>query len=290
MRKKIISLFIIAILTVGLITGCGNSGSNNTDSTKNNDIQTETKTKESKAEVTLADGVYTAEFKTDSSMFHVNEAYEGKGTLTVEKGQMMIHVSLVSKKILKLYVGTAEDAQKDGAVLLEPTVDKVTYSDGMTEEVYGFDIPVPYLDKEFDCALVGEKGTWYDHKVSVSEPEPTAKEGVSVEKLNLENGSYLANVTLEGGSGRATIDSPCEIKIKKDSCMAVITWSSPNYDYMIVNDTKYQPVNTEGNSVFEIPISIFDVPVAVQADTTAMSKPHLVDYTLTFDSGSIVKK
>ena len=123
-------------------------------------------------EPALADGVYSAVFDTDSSMFHVNEAKEGRGVLTVKNGEMTIHVSLASKKILNLYYGLAEDAKKDGAKLLEPTVDTVTYSDGTSEEVYGFDIPVPYLDEEFDCALVGTKGTWYDHKVSVSDPQP----------------------------------------------------------------------------------------------------------------------
>ena len=127
-------------------------------------------TDESAREGTLADGVYSAEFKTDSSMFHVNEANEGKGTLTVKDGQMTIHVSLVSKKILNLYPGLAADAEKEGAVLLQPTTDTVTYSDGETEEVYGFDIPVPALDAEFDLALIGTSGKWYDHKVSVSNP------------------------------------------------------------------------------------------------------------------------
>ena len=125
---------------------------------------------EETAAVTLEDGVYSAEFDTDSSMFHVNEAYDGIGTLTVENGEMTIHVSLVSKNIINLYVGLAEDAQAEGAVLLEPTVDEVTYSDGYTEEVYGFDIPVEVLDEEFDLAILGTKGTWYDHKVSVSNP------------------------------------------------------------------------------------------------------------------------
>ena len=106
-------------------------------------------------------------------MFHVNEANDGKGTLTVKDGQMTIHVSLASKKIVNLFVGKAEDAKKDGAELLEPTTDTVTYSDGMTEEVYGFDIPVPALDEEFDVALIGTKGKWYDHKVSVTNPVKT---------------------------------------------------------------------------------------------------------------------
>ena len=119
---------------------------------------------------TLEDGVYSADFDTDSSMFHVNEACEGKGTLTVKNGQMMIHISLTSKNIVNLYSGLAKDAEKAGAKVLEPTIDSVTYRDGMTEEVNGFDVPVPYLDAEFDLALLGKKGTWYDHKVSVSAP------------------------------------------------------------------------------------------------------------------------
>lgn len=119
----------------------------------------------------LEDGVYTAEFNTDSGMFHANEACEGKGTLTVENGEMTFHVSLTSKKILNLYVGKAEDAEKEGAVLLQPTTDEVTYSDGTTEEVYGFDIPVAAVDTEFDLALIGEKGVWYDHVVSIDNAE-----------------------------------------------------------------------------------------------------------------------
>ena len=125
---------------------------------------------EQTSKAALEDGTYTAEFNTDSSMFHVNEAMDGKGTLTVKNGKMTIHVSLVSKNIVNLFEGTAEDAQKDGAKLLEPTTDTVKYSDGTSEEVNGFDVPVPALDKEFDLALIGTKGKWYDHKVSVSNP------------------------------------------------------------------------------------------------------------------------
>ena len=89
---------------------------------------------------------------------------------------MTIHVSLTSKNIVNLYLGLAEEAQKDGAELLQPTEDTVTYSDGMTEEVYGFDVPVPVLEEEFDLALIGKKGVWYDHKVSVSNPETVENE------------------------------------------------------------------------------------------------------------------
>ena len=118
----------------------------------------------------LEDGTYAADFTTDSSMFHVNEAEEGKGVLTVKDGQMTIHVSLASENILNLFPGSAEDAKKDGAELLQPTKDTVKYADGTEEIVNGFDIPVPALDEEFPLALVGKKGKWYDHMVKVSNP------------------------------------------------------------------------------------------------------------------------
>ena len=145
MKKKVIVLLWAVILCCVLAAGCGKKNA-------------------------LADGTYTADFNTDSSMFHVNEAYDGKGTLTVENGNMTIHVAMPSKNIVNLYLGTAEDAQKDGAELIQPVVDTVTYSDGTTEEVNAFDVPVPAIGEDFDLALIGKKGVWYDHKVSVSNP------------------------------------------------------------------------------------------------------------------------
>lgn len=124
----------------------------------------------------LEDGTYTATFTTDHSMFHVNEAYDNKGTLTVKDGVMTIHVTLVSKNIVNLFPGLAEDAQKDGATLLEPTEETVNYADGTTGTAYAFDIPVPAIGEEFDCALIGKKGKWYDHKVMVSDPVPAEAE------------------------------------------------------------------------------------------------------------------
>ena len=245
------------------------------------------------AQAVLPDGTYDAEFSTDSSMFHVSEACDGKGVLTVENGQMTIHVSLASKKILNLYPGLAQDAQKDGAQLLEPTIDEVTYSDGLTDEVYGFDIPVPALDEEFDVALIGTKGKWYDHKVCVSNPvaateeqnAEAASEGSGIPEL--ADGSYLVEMTFEGGSGRASIASPVTITVENQKVTASVEWSSPNYDYMLVDGEKFLPVNTEGNSVFEIPVAAFDEPVTVIGDTVAMSKPHEIEYTLTFHSDTV---
>lgn len=171
MKKKLLVWILSAVMAVGMMSGCG--AKSDTSDTKAKTAESssakEEKTEE-QTECELEDGTYTAEFKTDSGMFHVNEANDGKGTLTVKDGKMTIHVSLHSKHIVNLFVGKAKDAKKDGAELLEPTTDTVTYSNGSTEEVYGFDIPVPALDKEFDVALIGTKGVWYDHKVSVTNP------------------------------------------------------------------------------------------------------------------------
>lgn len=247
-----------------------------------------TETAQDKAQ--LPDGVYTAEFSTDSSMFHVSEACDGKGTLTVKDGVMTIHISLGSKKILNLYPGLAEDAAKDGTVLLEPTTDTVTYSDGMTEEVYGFDVPVPAIGEEFDLALIGTKGKWYDHKVKVSDPvAEDSREAAngSFDMSALADGSYTIELTMEGGSGRASIQSPAQLAIADGAATATLEWSSPNYDYMLVNGEKYLPVNTEGNSVFEVPVEALDVPLTMIGDTVAMSTPHEVEYTVTFHSETL---
>ena len=228
------------------------------------------------AETALPDGVYTADFETDSSMFHTSEACNGKGTLTVENGVMTFHVSLASKKIVNLYPGLAADAEANKTAWLIPTVDTVTYADGTTEEVYGYDIPVEALDTDFQLALLGTKGKWYDHTVSVRD---------AVEQAAAEtpaDGSYTCEVTLEGGSGRATVESPAALTVADGKMTATIVWSSPNYDYMIVDSEKYLPTNTEGNSTFEIPVAALGTPLSVVADTVAMSTPHEIEYTLTF--------
>ncbi len=228
------------------------------------------------------DGVYYAKFETDSTMFKVNEACDGKGILTVRNGEMTIHISLVSKSILNLFAGLAEDAAKEDAKLLEPTVDDITYSDGFQDKVHGFDIPVPYLDETFDVALIGKKGKWYDHKVSVSDPVLIEDTG----KTDVPDGTYLCGVTLEGGSGKAYIESPAEITAENDTLTAMIVWSSKYYEYMLVNDVRYEPIQSEENSTFEIPIEL-DTDLQVSACTVAMSQPHLIDYTLHFDSSTL---
>lgn len=242
--------------------------------------------------IDLEDGTYLVDFNTDSSMFHVNETKEGKGILTVANNQGTIHIVLVSKNIEKLYLGLAEDAENDSKNLIMPVSETVTYDDQTTEEVFAFDVPVPYLYDEFDLALIGTKGVWYDHKVSVSNPEPYQEEEAqapevaeeSPSEVVLAEGENMVLVTLEGGSGKATVDSPTKLVVREDGSMvATITWSSPHYDYMIVDGEKYLPINEDGNSVFEIPVKELGTPMPVIADTVAMSEPHEIEYTLLFE-------
>ena len=272
--KKFLSCLLALLMTASLLAGCGQQ---KTDDNNGGDV----------AEPALADGVYTADFNTDSSMFHANETCDGKGVLTVKDGQMTIHVSLASTSIVNLFPGLKEDAQKDGAVLLQPTKDTVTYPDGLSEEVNGFDIPVPALDTEFDVALIGKKGVWYDHKVSVSNPEPLKDEGKTVQELGLADGTYTVELAFAGGSGKAYVLTPCTLRVAAGKAMATIVWSSSKYDYMLVDGVKYEVLSTENGSTFEIPVAAFDTELTVIGDTTAMSTPHEIEYTLNFDSASL---
>ena len=264
--KQMLSLSVVTVLLAASLAGCGTS------STAPSAVSSEAPSSAASSaasEVTetaaLPDGVYTAEFDTDSGMFHANEACDGKGTLTVKDGKMTFHVSLVSKKIVNLYPGLAADAEAHKTDWLLPTTDTVTYSDGTSEEVYGYDIPVTALDEDFSLAILGSKGTWYDHTVSVRNAQPKTEE-VSETPAD---GEYTVSVALEGGSGRATVDSPATLTVADGKMTATIAWSSPNYDYMVVDGEKYLPTNTEGNSTFEIPVAALGTPLAVTADTVA---------------------
>ncbi|WP_248404323.1 sirohydrochlorin cobaltochelatase [Butyrivibrio fibrisolvens] len=186
MKKKFLAVLLTAAMSFTTVA-CGQNSSGQDETASNeasveNTAQADENADATQAETAAADadekegvledGTYQATFTTDSTMFHVNEAYDNKGILTVEDGEMTIHITLPSKNIVNLFPGSAEDAQKEGAELLEPTIDTVTYADGTTEEVNGFDVPVPYLDESFALALIGTKEVWYDHQVTVSDPVP----------------------------------------------------------------------------------------------------------------------
>ena len=85
------------------------------------------------------------------------------------------------------------------------------------------------------------------------------------------------------------MESPAALTVADGKMTATLVWSSPNYDYMIVDGEKYLPTNTEGNSTFEIPVAALDTALTVTADTVAMSTPHEIEYTLTFASASLTE-
>lgn len=122
-------------------------------------------------------------------------------------------------------------------------------------------------------------------------PQPTPEPAAQPTPSGPEDGSYTANVTLSGGTGRASIQSPAALRCAGGQFYATIQWSSPNFDYMKVNGVRYELISAPGsNSAFEIPVAAFDQPFAVIADTVAMSEPHEVEYTLTFHSDSLTKQ
>lgn len=106
--------------------------------------------------------------------------------------------------------------------------------------------------------------------------------------LEIEDGEYAIRVTLEGGSGKAAVTSPCEFTVIDGQAYAVLQWSSPYYDYMMIDGKTYLPTNEEGNSTFEIPVTVLDEGIEAVVDTTAMSVPHEINYTLTFYSDGIM--
>ena len=225
-------------------------------------------------------GEYEIEVASSSSMFKVVACH-----LQVADGKMTAAITLSGTGYDKLFMGTGNEAVNASEEQLIP------YEED-EEGRYVFRLPVEALDSGIDCcAFSKNKQKWYDRVLvfKAASLPADALSGVytTAEQLTISDGEYQAEVVLEGGSGRAGVTSPTAVKVENGKITATIIFSSPNYDYMIVDGTKFERVNTEGNSTFEIPIPGFDHPVAVIADTTAMSQPYEIEYTLTFDSSSI---
>lgn len=233
----------------------------------------------------MENGSYPIEVDTDTSMFRVADA-----VLTVNDGTMTAKLTLGGKGYEKLYMGTAEEAAAAA------DADCAFYEEN-ADGSFAYTVAVPVLNAEVNCASWSiRKEKWYGHKIVFEAdtlPEGAVKQVSEAWKevdpvlLTPEDGDYTMNVTFSGGSGKASVTSPAKVTVSGSVGTAEIVWSSPNYDYMIAGGQKYLPVNTEGNSVFQIPITDVDKPVTVLADTTAMSVPHEIEYQLVFDSASL---
>lgn len=230
----------------------------------------------------LKDGVYPVKVDSSSSMFQIESC-----ELTVKDGGMTADMKMGGTGYLKLFMGTGEEAAKASENQMIPFEED---ADGS----HHFTVPVEALDKELDCAAFSKKKEkWYDRVLvfrADSLPADALKDAaqVTAESLGLADGTYTVEVSMEGGSGKVSVESPAKLTVKDQKAVAEVVWSSPNYDYMKVGEEKFLPVNQGGEtSVFEIPVTVFDRKMAVAADTTAMSTPHEIEYTLLFDSASV---
>ena len=232
----------------------------------------------------IKDGTYEIEVDSSSKMFRIVEC-----KLTVKDGSMKAVMTMSGDGYLKLYMGT-------GAEAVEASEDEYIAFKEDSEGRQTYEVPVEALDKGIDCAAWSKKKEKLYDRTLVFRASSLPQEAVNdsaltkAEDLKLEDGLYYVDVVLEGGSGKTTVESPAKMKVEDGKITAQVIFSSPYYDYMIVDETKYMPINTEGNSTFEIPVAVFDWNIAVTADTVAMSTPHEIDYTLHFDSSSIEKE
>ena len=306
MKKKFVTMMTV-VLSACCLFGCGNTESgqevtssseqqstveNTQDKSEGTDEkETNTDEKETNNDLNkIADGTYNIKVESSSSMFKVEKA-----ELIVAGEKMTAVITLSGTGYGKLYIGTAENAKNANEA------DYVTYVED-SNGAYTFTIPVAALDQPIDCAAFSnKKEEWYDRQLTfLSESigneaggneqttdnttEDTSNGNASAE---VADGTYSIEVILGGGSGKSTVLSPATITVADGKMIARIEWSSSNYDYMLVDGTKYLPVNTEGNSVFEIPVAELDVELDVIGDTVAMSKPREIEYTLKFNSNSM---
>ena len=110
---------------------------------------------------------------------------------------------------------------------------------------------------------------------------------VHTEEAGLREGNYSFEGELAGGSGRAHFDGPLLLTVEEDGCFLTFTMSSPFYDYVLVNGERFEPLERDGNSTFRVPLVMLNEDFLFTADTTAMSEPHLIDYTLHFDGATL---
>lgn len=228
-------------------------------------------------------GNYNVSVDSSSSMFKIAGCI-----LHVSDHDMIADIIIDSKSYDALFMGT-EDEAKNAA-----ESDRITYTTNEKGQSV-FTVPVEALDKEIQCAaLSAKKQEWYGRTLvfrADSLPDTAFKEAryATAESLKLEDGEYNIDVKLEGGSGKASVESPAKLTVKDGKATAKIVWSSDKYDKMVVNYLEYTPEIADGHSVFEIPVGGFDYRMHIEAETTAMSEPHMIEYTLYFDSSTIKK-
>lgn len=229
----------------------------------------------------LKNGTYPVAVDSSSSMFNIESC-----ELTVENGKMTAAMHMGGTGYLKVFLGTGEQAAQAAEA------DCIPFEEG-PDGIHTYTVPVEALDCGLSCAAFSKnKEIWYDRTLvfrADSLPLEAFQDGFypTAASLGLSDGDYAVEAELSGGSGRANVQSPAALRVEDGTAYATVVWSSSNYDYMRVGEEIFYPVQTEGNSAFEMPVSVFDRKLTVYADTTAMSTPHEIEYTLRFDSASV---
>lgn len=229
----------------------------------------------------LEDGTYPITVDSSSSMFQVVQC-----ELTVQDGEMTAEMTMGGTGYLWIFPGTGEEAAT------AEEADWIPYAE-QADGSHSFTVPVEALDQGLPCAAFSrKKEKWYDRTLlfradSLPLEAWKADAVATPDSLGLTDGNYWVDVALEGGSGRAVVDSPARLTVRDGQAEAELLWSSGNYDYMKVDGVQYDAELVEGRSRFVIPVACFDRALQVQANTTAMSTPHEIDYTLRFDSNSL---
>ena len=289
--KKILTFMLTISVILTIFTGCNIQNNPETEENENplqstdqeniqeDNTENETELEELEEEPIygnqIKDGTYSIEVSSSSSMFRIIDAQ-----LTVKDGEMSAVLTLSGTGYEKLYMGTEEEALAD-------TEDKYIYFVENSQGKYTYEVPVEALNQNINCAAWSiRKEKWYDRVLVFSS---TMISDDVITESSVPDGIYTAEVTLAGGSGRTSIESPANITITNGTMTATIIWGSPSYEYMLIDEVYYYPVNTTGNSTFEIPVSM-DKDIEVTAQTVAMSAPHDIDYTLRFDSATLKSK
>ena len=230
-----------------------------------------------------SDSVTDWEYDVNKNELTISNAKSSKSS---SDDSMSAVLTMSGQGYLYLFMGTGSEAVK---------ADESSYIpyEETADGAYTFTVPVDALDEAISCAAYSKrKEQWYDRtlvfRADSLPPEALSDRAFTdPSDLNLADGTYTVEVTLAGGSGKASVSSPALLTVTDGKVTAEIIWSSSNYDFMEIDGVRYDPVNEEGNSTFVIPVTGFDYKMPVSADTTAMSTPHLIDYTLIFDSASV---
>jgi len=263
-------------------------------------------------------GEYEVKAESSSSFFSIYSC-----ALTVKGGRMKAVLTIDSTSYECVYMGKAKDAAKapKGDYIFAEEKD---YRGSFTIPVEALNAPIAcaafskkekqWYDRNIlidaaslpegalrielpDYSLIEDAMEQYEEGRETGIGQEPADEQAGTEssgsflipaQVELEDGTYSIEVNMTGGSGRASVSSPTWFIVRNGKAYARLLWSSANYDYMKINGIRFDNESDDGgNATFTIPVALFDQPIRVIADTTAMGDPVEIEYELTFYEDTI---